>query len=100
MEGRVASVKAVSDLSEKEVSCALARGANFGPRRGQRGIGRQAPGHVADVAIHDKSNEIKKVRLRLGHRFLVRLTNDQIACQLTNPRRLRAARSRQLCSAH
>src|SRR5262245_39314509 len=98
MEGRVASVKIVSDLSEKEVSCALARGARFGPRRGQSGIGRQAPGHVADVAIHDKSNEIKKVRLRLGHRFLVRLTNDPTACPFTDPCRLPSAWSRQLCS--
>jgi hypothetical protein len=68
MEGRVASVKIVSDFGEKEVRRVLTGSAKRGRLGGKRGSGRQAAGELADVAIHDMSDEIKKDRLHLWHR--------------------------------
>jgi hypothetical protein len=72
VERRVAGIKVVGDFFEKEVCRVFACSANFSLRRGQNRIGRQAAGHFFDVAIYDKSNEIKKVGFDLGHRVLVR----------------------------
>ncbi len=70
MQSRVAGVKVVSDFAEEKGRCFLACSANVRRRSGKRGIGRQAVGHFVDLAIHDKSNEIKKGRLHCWHRFL------------------------------
>src|SRR5712691_881924 len=92
MESRVAGVKVVSDFAEKEGRCVLACSANVRRRSGKRGTGRQAAGHFVDLAVHDKSNEIKKGRLHWWHRFLVRLTmriNCQAGCNDFTTRKAR-----------
>jgi hypothetical protein len=67
MKRRVTSVKVVSDFGKKEGRCVLACSAKVRRRSGKRGIGRQAAGHLVDLAIPDMSNEIKKDRLHLWH---------------------------------
>jgi hypothetical protein len=74
MESRVAGVEVVGDFGEKEVWCAMARSANLSRRCSKSEAGRQSAGHFVDLAVHDVSNELKKHRLDLWHRFLFRLT--------------------------
>jgi hypothetical protein len=64
----------VGDFGEKEVWCAMARSANLSRRCSKSEAGRQSAGHFVDLAVHDVSNELKKHRLDLWHRFLFRLT--------------------------